>query len=103
MIDLVTAALIAKIVSDAVGAFDKNICGIADAVKKKEPAAVHLPPPDYAYVNKPSEKAFLAPLLVSRGLKTVDNESSQGQFMVPPRRFRVAGIERPNPGHRLTL
>jgi hypothetical protein len=60
MIDLTTAAVIAKMASDAVGAFDKVFRGYIDVVKKKEPNAQHLPPPDFAYVDNPREKAFVA-------------------------------------------
>jgi hypothetical protein len=60
MIDLVTAALIAKMASDAVGAFDKIFRGYIDVLKKKVPSAQYVPPPDFAYVNRPNESAFVA-------------------------------------------
>jgi hypothetical protein len=46
--------------SDAVGAFDKVFRGYADILKKKEPTAPQVPPPDFAYVNSPEEAAFVA-------------------------------------------
>jgi hypothetical protein len=60
MIDLATAAVIAKTTSDAVGAFDKIFRGFADFLKKKEPSGTHIPPPDFAYVNDPEHNAFVA-------------------------------------------
>jgi len=60
MIDLATAALIAKMASDAIGAFDKVFRGYADFLKKKEPSAPNVPPPDFAYVDAPKQKAFVA-------------------------------------------
>jgi hypothetical protein len=60
MVDLATAALIAKMASDAVGAFDKVFRGYADIVRKKEPTAPQVPPPDFAYVDSPQDGAFVA-------------------------------------------
>ena len=60
MIELAAAALIAKMASDAVGAIDKVFRGYADVVKKKQPTSPQVPPPDYAYVDKPNESAFVA-------------------------------------------
>ena len=60
MIDLATAAIIAKLTSDAVGVIDKVFRGYFDVVKKKEPTASNVPPPDYAFVDRPNEKAFVA-------------------------------------------
>jgi len=60
MIDLTTAALVAKMASDAVGAFDKLFRGYADVVRKKEPSAPNVPPPDFAYVDAPEQNAFVA-------------------------------------------
>ena|ERR1700752_2037664 len=60
MIDLPTAALIAKLMSDAVGAFDKIFRGYADVVKGNKPTAPFVPPPDYAYVDSPAQKAIVA-------------------------------------------
>jgi hypothetical protein len=60
MIDLATAAVIAKATSDAVGAFDKMFRGFADVLRKKEPASTNIPPPDFAYVDAPEQNAFVA-------------------------------------------
>jgi hypothetical protein len=60
MIDLANAALIAKMASDAVAAFDKIFRGYADFLKKKEPAALNIPPPDLSYVDLPKQNAFVA-------------------------------------------
>ncbi|WP_034859726.1 hypothetical protein [Sinorhizobium sojae] len=60
MIDLATATVIAKMASDAVGAFDKIFRGFADVVAKKEPTAPHVPPPDFVYIDSPEQKAFVA-------------------------------------------
>ena len=60
MVDLATAALIAQMTSDAVGAFDKMFRGLADFMRKKEPSASTVPPPDFAYVDAPDQKAFVA-------------------------------------------
>ncbi len=60
MIELATAALIAKMASDAVGAIDKIFRGYADVVKKKELSAADIPPPDFVYVNDPKKGAFVA-------------------------------------------
>jgi hypothetical protein len=60
MIELATAALIAKMASDAVGAIDKVFRGYADVVKKKQSTSSYIPPPDYAYVDKPNQSAFVA-------------------------------------------
>ena len=67
MIELATAALIAKLVSDAVGSIDKVFRGYADVVKKKGTVtAPFVPPPDYAYVDQPNQSAFVA-LVASNG------------------------------------
>jgi|GEM_PF-5838701 len=58
--DLETAALIAKLVSDAVGSFDKVFRGFADFIKKKEPSADYIPPPDFQYVDSPQEGGLVA-------------------------------------------
>ena len=61
MIELATAALIAKLVSDAVNSFDKIYRGYADWVEKKTKATEPtVPPPDLAYVDQPSQSAFVA-------------------------------------------
>jgi len=60
MIDLATAAIIAKTASDAVGALDKVFRGYMDVVKKREPSAQHLPPPDLSYVDNPQQNAIVA-------------------------------------------
>ena len=60
MIDLATAAIIAKTAADAVGAFDKIYRGFADFVSKKEPTASNLPPPDFAYMDSPGDQALVA-------------------------------------------
>jgi hypothetical protein len=60
MIELATAAVIAKMASDAVGAIDKIFRGYADVVKKKQPTSPEVPPPDFAYVNKPDQSALVA-------------------------------------------
>jgi hypothetical protein len=61
MIELVTAALIAKLVSDAVGSIDKVFRGYADVVKKKGTVtAPSAPPPNLAYVDQPNQSAFVA-------------------------------------------
>jgi hypothetical protein len=60
MIDLATAAIIAKLTSDAVGAIDKVFRGYIDVVKKKAPDARLVPPPDFVYVDRPEKKAFVA-------------------------------------------
>jgi hypothetical protein len=60
MIELATAAVIAKLASDAVSAFDKVFRGYVDVVKKKEPTAPHIPPPDFAYVDRPQQNAIVA-------------------------------------------
>ncbi|OAF00684.1 hypothetical protein AYJ54_31050 [Bradyrhizobium centrolobii] len=59
MVDLATAAVIAKIVSDAVGAFDKVFRGYMD-VLKRVPTVPTLPPPAFADVNSPHQNAFVA-------------------------------------------
>jgi hypothetical protein len=59
-IDLGTAALIAKMTSDAVGAFDQICRGFVDVVKGRAPSTQPLPPPDFAYVNDPTNAAFVA-------------------------------------------
>lgn len=60
MIELAAAATIAKLVSDAVGALDKMFRGYADFAKSRAPDAVNAPPPDFAYVNSPDQKAMVA-------------------------------------------
>jgi DNA polymerase I-like protein with 3'-5' exonuclease and polymerase domains len=60
MIDLATAALIAKMASDAVGAFDKIFRGYVDVLKRKEHTASLVPPPDFSYVDSPQQKAIVA-------------------------------------------
>lgn len=59
MIDLATAAVIAKTASDAVDAFDKIFHNYMDILKKKEPEA-SVPPPDFSYVDKPNSRTFVA-------------------------------------------
>ena len=59
MIDIQTAGLIAKIVSDAIGSFDKIFRGYIDVVMRKTRAG-NLPPPHFVYVNSPEQSAFLA-------------------------------------------
>lgn len=60
MIELATAALIAKMASDAVSAIDKIFRGYADVVKKKELSPPDIPPPDFAYVNDSERNAIVA-------------------------------------------
>lgn len=60
MVDLATAALIAKMASDAVGAFDKIFRGYKDFIEEKQPASSSVPPPDFSFVNSPHEDAFVA-------------------------------------------
>lgn len=60
MIDLITASIIAKLVSDAVGAFDKIFRGYSDVIKGREPRAANIPPPDFAYVDNPAQRSFVA-------------------------------------------
>jgi hypothetical protein len=60
MIELATAAVIAKLVSDAVGAFDKIFRAYMDVLKGKQPTAQYIPPPDLAFRDSPQEHAFVA-------------------------------------------
>lgn len=60
MIELATAALIAKTAADAVGAFDKIYRGFSDFVKDRKKSKSDLPPPDFAYVDAPEDSAFVA-------------------------------------------
>ena len=57
MIELATAALIAKLVSDSVGAFDKIVRAYVDVLERKKR---HLPPPDLAFEDSPEENAFVS-------------------------------------------
>jgi hypothetical protein len=61
MIELATAAVIAKLVSDAVNSFDKVFRGYADVVKNTGTVtAPDVPPPDFAYADQPNQRAFVA-------------------------------------------
>ncbi len=60
MIELATAATIAKLASDAVSALDKMFRGYADFAKKKAPAASYNRPPDFAFADDPGKQAFVA-------------------------------------------
>ena len=60
MIELAAAATVAALVSNAVGAFDKIYRGYSDFIKEKEPASYDVPPPDFAYVDSPENKALVA-------------------------------------------
>jgi hypothetical protein len=62
MIDLASAALIAKMTSDAVGALDKIYRSFADYLREKKPSVRSIPQlePDYAYVDAPEKGAFEA-------------------------------------------
>ncbi|MBR0712697.1 hypothetical protein [Bradyrhizobium liaoningense] len=61
MIELATAAVIAKLVSDTVNSFDKIFRGYADVVKNTgKVTAPEVPPPDFAYADQPDRKAFVA-------------------------------------------
>jgi DNA polymerase I-like protein with 3'-5' exonuclease and polymerase domains len=60
MIDLSTAAIVTKLVGDAVGAIDKIYRGFADFNKMKDKPNSAQRPPDFAYVDSPDQKAFVA-------------------------------------------
>ncbi len=63
--DLATAAIIAKLTSDAVGAIDKIFRGYMDIAKKKEPIAEHAPRKEMAFEDSPQEHAFVAKSMAS--------------------------------------
>lgn len=71
MIDLVTAGIIAKLASDAVGAIDKMFRGYADFVKKREPSETDVPPHDFTFANSPGQNAIVAQTPTGEARQTV--------------------------------
>ncbi|RVP50010.1 hypothetical protein [Sinorhizobium medicae] len=60
MIDLPTAALIAKMAADAVTAFDKIFRGFVEVAKKELPPQRRVPEPVFLYTNRPDRMAIVA-------------------------------------------
>lgn len=60
MIDLATAATMAKVLADGVGAFDKIFRGLNEFISKRKVDTSGAPPPDLSYRNEPGQKALVA-------------------------------------------